>query len=219
MLDSKAVVEEVEKYRKDWKPPEKTTVVLLAESHAHTTDAEFDSLLKKDYTHSDGTRCRYVNFVYCIGNSESYALENEETTPHATSQYWRVLYSCLHPPSEDGFHKFEAGSSKDRVARKIGLLTELKDAGIWLLDSSIVGINVLDREARRDVIRKCWDKRLASVLKGLKKRDLRSVILIGRPVELELRPDVSAMNLDVRAVLQPQAHVKGGYMRFYKRIH
>lgn len=135
VLDSKAVVEEVDKYRNDWKPP-KTTFVLLAESHAHTTERQFAQLLKRQFNHKDGTRSRYVNFVYCIGNSESFALEHRMETRSPTTQYWRILYSCLNPiRRNEDFYKFEEGSSEERASKKAVLLNDLKKAGIWLLRS------------------------------------------------------------------------------------
>lgn len=219
MLDSKAVVEEVEKYRQDWKPS-KTKVVLLAESHAHTTQAQFNRLLKKDFHHRDGTRCRYVNFVYCIGNSESYALEKETSIRSSTTQYWRILYSCLNPiRGNRDFYLFVSGSSRDRINHKRKLLNDLKKARIRLVDASIIGINVLDIEARRDVIRKCWNSRLASMLKRLRIAGLRSVITVGSPVSDELQSDLEEMKLEVKTIPQPQAHVIGGYLSYYKLIH
>ena len=219
IIDSKDVVEEVEKYRRDWKPT-KTTIVLLAESHAHTTQEEFNRFLKSDFQHNDGTRCRYVNYVYCIGNSESFALEHEDVTKRKTYQYWRIFYSCLHVVSDNSdFHDFEKGSSEDRVKRKKELLHELARNGIWLLDSSIIGINVLDNEARQLVFSKSWEFRLEQEFKALMTEGLKAVIIIGGTVNEALRSKLQLMNLDLVKVDQPQRRLKGGYITNYGLIY
>lgn len=214
IVDSKGVVEEVEKYRNDCRP-EKTTIVLLAESHAHTSQIEFRQLLREDFLHHDGSRCRYVNYVYCIGNSESWALESEHPIIRRTWQYWRILYSCLHliRRNED-FHEFEGGSSEDRVKRKLALILDLRRKGIWLLDSSIIGINLLENKTRKKIIRRCWESKLQDLFSELMTDGLRCVITIGATVYQILEPELTTMGLEVVREDQPQR--RGSYMSNYR---
>jgi hypothetical protein len=219
ILDSKDVVEEVEKYREDNRS-KKTSIVLLAESHSHTTQQEFNRLLKTDFRHSDGTRCHYVNYVYCIGNSESDALEHEGATKRKTSQYWRIFYSCLnHVKQNSDFHKFEHMLPEDRVSFKTNLLSDLKKNGIWLVDASIIGINVLDAKARNQIIKICWEARLQSLFRELKDEGLTCVIIIGGTVNEALRSHLEEMKLKVIRVDQPQRRLKGGHVRNFQIIY
>ena len=219
ILDSSHVVEEVEKYRLDFKPP-RTSVVILAESHAHTTQKEFRRLLKDNFRHYDGSRCRYVNYVYCIGNSESYALEREYPTRRRTSQYWRILYSCLHQVSNNSdFHEFEGGESKDRVGRKQELIRNLKNNGIWLLDSSLIGVNILAAETRKQIIGICWETWLKDLISQLKNEGLLCVMTVGASVHEMLSQDLKEMGLAIVKLDQPQNRLKGGYWKNYKRIY
>jgi len=216
LLDSYEVVEEVEKYRQDCRP-KTVKVVLLAESHVHTTEKEFSKLLKKEYRHSDGTRCRYVRFVYCLGSSESQVLEQPELAKRRRGQFWRVLYSCMHPiNSNSDFLPFDGVSAEERLNEKISLLGELKANGIWLVDASIVGINGLDREARDEIIQKCWETSVGQTLRRLK--DLKQIIVIGETVHKALADELKEIGVNVDKVPQPQARTPGGYLPYYRKI-
>lgn len=216
ILDSPEVVEEVEKYRQDLKP-KKVRIVLLAESHVHTTEKEFSKFLKKDYLHNDGTRCKYVRFVYCLGSSESKILEKPEPAVRRRGQFWRILYSCFHRiNATSDFALFDGGSDEERLEQKIKLLGELKSNGIWLVDASIVGINVLNKKTRIVVMKKCWQGYVGQTLKGLK--ELEKVVVIGETVNQALSEDLKSLGVEVNKVPQPQAHIPGGYLPHYRKI-
>src|SRR6266516_3342231 len=121
--DSYEVVEQVETYRNLWKPAS-VNVVLLAESHVHTNQDDF---LEWSYGENPSYGGRLVRFVYCLGYGEN--LVKISSNP-GTSQFWKILYSCLHRTSKK--HDFgpilkSLTRDKDRrIANKILLLQQLK---------------------------------------------------------------------------------------------
>ena len=71
-VDSFRVIVRVEEYRQFWKP-QKTNVILLAESHVYTTDEEYEAFCSKaklDYFIKNYP-INYVRFIYCLAYGES----------------------------------------------------------------------------------------------------------------------------------------------------
>ena len=141
--------------------PNKINVILLAESHVLTSDVDFKIRLD----HSDFNKLasnyprKFVRFVYCIGYSESRLFANKPLNPNfknlRTWQYWKLFCTCASNSPKiscDSVLKGSTKSIKERVKSKIKLLEELKEKGIWLVDSSIVGINKLPRKQREEII-------------------------------------------------------------------
>ena len=101
-LESMQVVECVHKYREYWKP-RKIKVVLLAESHAYTSESNFKYKISKKYYENLALAQypeNYVRFVYCIGYGENQILDNKKTNNDlknpGTPQYWKLFFSCIH---------------------------------------------------------------------------------------------------------------------------
>ena len=172
ILDSPEVVEEVEKYRQDLKP-KKVRIVLLAESHVHTTEKEFSKFLKKDYLHNDGTRCKYVRFVYCLGSSESKILEKPEPAVRRRGQFWRILYSCFHRiNATSDFALFDGGSDEERL--------EQKDQVAWRVEVEWnLARGCLDRWNQRTQ-QENSDSRHEEMLAGLRWSDIERTKGIGK---------------------------------------
>src|SRR5438094_9128906 len=133
--ESFEVVEQVEIYRNLWKP-DQVKVVLLAESHVHTAQEDF---LEWSYGTNPTYRGRLVRFVYCLGYGES--LVKISSNP-GTSQFWKILYSCVNNVSDKQAFapilKSMTENRDQRLTNKVHLLSKLKDAGIWLVDASII---------------------------------------------------------------------------------
>jgi len=216
ILDTPDVIEEVERYRQDCKP-EVVKTVLLAESHSHTPEKEFSQFLKKECLHDDGSRCRLVRFVYCLGASESQVLEYPEAARHRPWQFWRVLYSCKHQiKATSDFISFDGVSSEQRLKNKLELLDDLKASGVWLVDASVVGINGLNRDARIEIMQTCWQGYVGQELRELK--SLKKIVVVGDTVYRALSKELKELGVEIGQVPQPQKRVEGGYVPYYQKI-
>src|SRR5713101_840056 len=87
---------------------------------------------------------KFVRFVYCLANGESSLVPAVPGNP-GTSQFWKILFSCIHQVSQNKDFGPILRSTPDnvRIANKIALLLSLKQAGIWLMDASVISINHL----------------------------------------------------------------------------
>lgn len=131
----------VEIYRHFFKP-EKVRVVLLAESHVFTHDA--DRKVSISSIHSlPGYPVQYARFVYCLGYGEK-SLTNSALHPKGdgTPQFWKIFFSCCNSLSSPGdFHPIlKKTPTQQRVRNKIKILAQLKKQGVWLVDASIVAL-------------------------------------------------------------------------------
>jgi hypothetical protein len=215
-IDSFEIVEEVARMREFWKP-EKVRVVLLAESHAHTRQEDFVTPWRVRDTIYRG---KYVRFVYCLANGEKELVPSVHQNK-GTSQFWKIFYSCVHRVS--GNQDFEpilhSTLPDQRIANKIDLLSRLKEAGVWLTDVSIVGINHLKEvRARKEILRHCWEF-TSPMLEGLDPPP-KHVIVIGKLVEKTLQKEIASLDPHYTSLPQPQAHLPApGYFPFYKTYY
>jgi hypothetical protein len=93
---------------------------------------------------------------------------------------------------------------KDRVNNKIDLLERLREKGIWLVDSSIVGINKLPRKQREEIIALSWNNYVKHLIKESKPKYL---ICVGKTVWNLLERKIKEMGIPSNYVNQPQAHL------------
>ncbi len=150
-IDSYNVVEEVERYRRFWKP-NKVRVVLLAESHVRTDEEDFDHLWS--YGSGPTYQGRFVRFVYCLAYGERSLVPIPSN--RGTWQFWLLLSSCLNNPTKgptfSSILRKTTPEFDERMKNKIRLLEDLKRCGVWLVDVSIVGVNEQKDPLRRRII-------------------------------------------------------------------
>ncbi len=210
--ESFEVVEQVETYRNLWKPVQ-VKVVLLAESHVYTSRKDF---LKWSYGKNPTYRGRLVRFVYCLGYGEN--LVKISSNP-GTPQFWKILYSCLHRvQGKRDFGPILKSLTRDkdrRVANKILLLQQLKKAGVWLVDASIIGINERDPNLKSGIVEVSWDAYTGPLIERLDPRP-RSIIVIGYGVAKTLGSRLKRLNIPTHEIPQPQGWRKPGYVKFYQ---
>lgn len=127
------VVQLVEAYRNFWKP-RKVKVLLLAESHVYTSHEEYSSKVCIDGLSRLGCPENFVRYVYCLGYGESQLLDKRIKDNPGTWQYWRIFQSCCNDSESPKPIKYLT------VMDKIKLLQQLKDEGVWLLDSCPIGL-------------------------------------------------------------------------------
>jgi len=210
--ESFEVVEQVEAYRNLWKPAQ-VNVVLLAESHVHTSQDDF---LEWSYGKNPIYGGRLVRFVYCLGYGEN--LVKISSNP-GTPQFWKILYSCLHRASEkEAFAPILKSLTRDRdrrIANKILLLEQLKRAGVWLVDASIIGINGRDPNLKSRVVEASWDAYTGPLIERLGPRP-RNIIVIGYGVAKILQNRLKRLNIPTHEIPQPQGWRRPGYAQFYQ---
>ena len=190
--------------------PDKVKVVLLAESHAFTSEyhanngpmVDLDILSKEEY---DGPRA-FNAIVYCLTYGEAKLDDNAPND--GTPQFWKFLACCAGYGVDSGGRVLKK-DIKDRAARirsKLGVLLRLKELGIWLLDTSIIGwyIHQLDRfnitelshdlhkkqrlkppsNMKRDTLITSWEMYTKHVVrKVFEAGDLKKLITIGSDVK------------------------------------
>lgn len=212
IIDSLEVAEQIEEYRQFWKP-EKTKVVLLAESHVYTDDKDFtmkcdESILRKiihDYP------LRFVRFVYCLGYGENGLLKMVRTDRKntGTPQYWEIFSSCVAGNERNlGFSsvlKTETPSLLSRLRNKVDVLRKMSARGIWLLDASIVGLYGSGKKnpamAER-IIEICWKNYIANTIL---ESNPRHTIVIGKGVGRILSLKLQRADVPFTVIPQPQA--------------
>ena len=130
-LEPLAVIQQVERHRRYWRP-EKPRLVLLAESHVHTTEAELGSRVRMGEWAPKDLPSGFVRFVYCLGYGENELLTERIKPNPGTWQFWKIFYSCINrvTPNASSVPALK-GTTKlleDRMRYKLKLLQQMKDA-------------------------------------------------------------------------------------------
>jgi hypothetical protein len=211
-VDSYDVVGEVDKYRNYWKP-DNVNVILLAESHVYTSDEDFK--IELNYSRFEKLNLmyprRFVRFVYCIGYSEPELFANKPLNPSfknpGTWQFWKIFCACASEDKEIEFNTVLKGTTRnfvERINNKIDLLSKLRAKGIWLVDSSIAGINKFKRNQRKKIILISWNNYIENLIEETKPK---IIICIGKTVWDVLKSRIEEMNFPCDYINQPQAHL------------
>lgn len=198
----------VEKYRQYWRP-EKTRVILLAESHVFTTQSDM-SVPLPDIEDLPEYPKKYAKFVYCLGYGEP-KLTNSLSHPKrdGTWQFWKILYSCdNHVSTNDDFRPIlKATPYRERLYNKIEILKSLRYKGIWLVDASIAALYNKRRKpaAIRDIIRTSWEHYTKAVVMDANPQNM---ICIGKGVYDVLGTDLKQLFSEKCTVLpQPNSRL------------
>jgi hypothetical protein len=172
-IDSLEVSKQVEEYRQFWKP-EKTNIVLLAESHVYTDEQDYTLKCDEFILHRiiPDYPLRFVRFVYCLGYGENGLLKKVriDRKNTGTPQYWKIFSSCVAENEHNlGFNKIFIAVIPLllRLRNKVDVLREMKRRGIWLLDASIVGLYGSGKKnltITRRIIEICWKNYIANII-------------------------------------------------------
>lgn len=139
-IDSLEVVKKVEEHRQFWKP-EKTNVVLLAESHVYTDENDYEAKCKSSILdrimlpENPNYPVNFVRFVYCLGYGENDVLTKRiDKNDMGTWQFWKIFSSCVAENESDlGFHRVLKTKTRSFIARlhnKIDVLRKMKEKGV-----------------------------------------------------------------------------------------
>lgn len=211
-IDSLEVVKQVVQYRQFWQP-EKTNVVLLAESHVYTDEKDYEIECDRFVLHRiiPNYPVRFVRFVYCLGYGENKLLTRRRTDRKnpGTHQFWKIFSSCVADSENDlGFHrvlKTRTRSFIRRLHNKVGVLRKMRDKGIWLLDASIVGLYGSGKKNRtiiERIIEICWKNHIEDVIL---ESSPRHAIVIGKGVGDVLHSKLRKLHIPFTVIPQPQA--------------
>ncbi len=208
-------VELVERYRRFWRP-DKVRIILLAESHVFTTEADRGNSVSQ-IDRLPGYPTEYAKFVYCLAYGENNLKGNRQHSKRdGTPHFWKIFYSCNnHVTNKNDFNPIlKSTKYEQRLNNKVELLLSLKEKGIWLVDSSIVALykksdtndsNKPPSKIMLSAIRKSWEYYTADVIK---EADPNYVICIGMGVEKALKDDLEKLFANrYKAIEQPNARL------------
>lgn len=196
----------VETYRRYFKP-KKVRIVLLAESHVFTHDAD-RKISIPPIPELPGYPDQYARFVYCLGYGER-SLTNSTIHPSrdGTPQCWKIFFSCCNSISfPDDFHPILGKTpTQQRIRNKIKVLSQLRNQGVWLVDASIVA---LYRDSKKiphmfEALSESWRSYTGEIVKSSKPEH---VICIGKGVANIVEADLRKSFPSAYTVLaQPNA--------------
>lgn len=197
-FDSVRLVYEYRQYFK----PDPVNIILLAESHVRTTD-EDRGIPLLPLSCLPGYPEHYAKFVYCLAYGERNLTKSQSHPKRdGTPQFWEVFYSCdnIISSNTDFGSILKRTPFEDRKKEKIRLLVSLKHKGIWLLDTSIVGLypkNMQTSAQMNKALETSWKGYTGKVVVQAKPK---FVVCVGKSIydtfEAELRSIVGEKNLD-----------------------
>jgi hypothetical protein len=221
-LESIEVVQQVDQYRQYWRP-DKPRLVLLAESHVHTTETELLSRLRPDSVRKDLAH-GFVRFVYCLGYGENELLDKPLSPNSGTWQFWKIFYSCINlvQSNEDFAPMLKAKTKlRERINYKIELVEDMKAQGIWLVDASHAalfrnGHPKIAKDLYEKALQTCWTEHVRSVLEHPCRPE--GILCIGCGVARALKDRLEELQIPWGAVPQPGSHLSSKeHLRILKR--
>jgi hypothetical protein len=217
------VLERAEEHRAFWRP-ERTRVILLAESHVYTQEAELTRQIRSFPDAPNGIPRGFIRLVYALGYGEDGLLDRAISNPRnsGTPQFWKIFQSCIASPGDDvEYGRVQVSRTpilRDRVRAKVDVLTRLREHGVWLVDASIAALYLPGQPkpastTRDEVLRASWDTFTSSVVASA---EPAAILCIGVGVVRSLRSRLDRLGIPWAGVHQPQAHLSSAE---HGRIH
>lgn len=216
-------VQLVEFYRRFFRP-EKVRVVLLAESHVFTHDADRKVPILP-IPDLPGYPAHYARFVYCLGYGEKTLTRSQHHPKRdGTPQFWKIFFSCCNTiSSPNDFHPILGKTpTQQRISNKIKILKQLRSQGIWLVDASIVALYKDSKKIPNmfEALSESWRSYTGGVVMAAKPEH---VICIGKGVASIVEADLRKNFPSAYTVLaQPNAFLSSdehfGNYKTYSRI-
>ena len=185
-------------------------MILLAESHVFTSQTD-SNLRTKDINSLPGFPDRYARFVYCPAYGETSLIIDQSFQPkEETWQFWKIFYSCLNSiESNDSFIPIlKKTPILQRIKNKIQLLNDLRDQGIWLLDTSIVALynkgKGFDSKVFKQSLKFSWKEYTRKILEDASPDH---VIVIGKGVAKIIEFDLQSIQIPFTVLEQPNARL------------
>lgn len=207
--ESFEVLKQIQEYWNIWKP-NPVNVLLLAESHVYTSQADFEVKYSKVKLDSfiQNYPTKFVRLVYCFAYGEPDLLNEDLADNSGTTQFWKIFCACTSKTESDlAFRRILKTETSffPRLRNKVSILNELKRRGIWLIDASLVGIyrGIDDPEIKSNVIRSSWDNYIKNIVTETHPKD---IIVIGKGVAnaLSLRLPILCKSMKTKLTVLPQ---------------
>lgn len=208
-----STIQRVEEHRWFWRPSQ-PRLILLAESHVHTSEADVMCAVLARPEFPAGLPAGFVRLVYCLGYGEGRLVDGMVTGRNTgTPQFWQIFHSCLHPVSSNhDFRNVQVSRTRgldERVAYKIKLLNGLRGDGIWLVDASIAALYQQGQpkpshRLRVQMIQKSWDGYVGHVVAEAAPE---AILCIGVGVARTLKSRLDELRIPWGCVPQPQARL------------
>lgn len=215
----------VEQHRRYWRPT-KPRLVLLAESHVYTSEEELRRTVEAekvlDQTPKDLPR-GFVRFVYCLGYGENNLLDKCIESNPGTPSFWKIFYSCVNPITSNASFapvlKATTKLLKDRIGNKLGLLQQMKDQDIWLVDASISALFHPGRPKPavdyKQVLQTSWKEHVRSTIEEWRPE---GILCIGYGVARTLKDQLDELQIPWGVVPQPGARLPSEeHLRVFKK--
>lgn len=211
-IESYESVKLIEQYRQYFKPAN-VRVILLAESHVFTSD-EDRKVKTIATTELSSYPSEFARFVYCLAYGENDLIESSNDLKNSGSpQFWKILLSCCQAINDrDDFYKVlkKETSFDERIKNKLDIIKTLKDAGVWLVDASVVALYQgggasPSRSKKEKAIRESWNAYTKDVVLSAKPNHL---ICIGKGVAGVIKKDLNTYFPATHTILdQPNARL------------
>ena len=211
LVDEFPAVAAIEAHRAYWRPARIRTL-LIAESHVFTRADHLAVKVNYPSLVQPKPPSELVGLVYCLGYGEPGIL-GRATDLKGTPQFWKLFAAMINDPDDKDFAASVLSSRTiDKVTRiknKIELLSKLRDAGVWLVDASIVALyqsggSKPDPQVRKEVLQLGWDLYVRD--NALSRGNPERVIIIGRGVARALSERLNKdFNTEWSHIPQPQA--------------
>jgi hypothetical protein len=200
------VLRRAEEHRAYWRP-ERVRVVLLAESHVYTSVAELERRIILPGMPGNDLPRGFVRLVYCLGYGENELLDRPIIEPKnsGTPQYWKLFFSCVNrvETNADFAPVLRQTPFPQRVKNKIALLRQLKEAGVWLVDTSMAALYPKPSPMIVDAcLHASWDTYVGGVIRAASPSH---IVCIGRGVARALSDRLPRLGVPVTVVPQPNA--------------
>jgi hypothetical protein len=133
-----------QRHRDYWRP-QNVRLILLAESHIFTTETDLGHIVQGHPILPADAPQEFVRLVYCLGYGENELLHEPIVTPanRGCAEFWKIFNACTAlgaDPESDNRVLRTRTHPEDRIRTKIGILRELQERGIWLLDASLAAV-------------------------------------------------------------------------------
>ncbi len=198
---------EVERLRQLWRPDE-VRVVLLAESHVWTSADEAQCRVRVPGHPETG----YVRFVYCLGYGEPSVVSSQVGNNRGTPQFWQLFHDCLRGPnvSAEEITRKQKYALR-RIRAKLQLLTQMRDAGLWLIDASVTalyhdGQKLTGGRDYSEALCASWDAHVGKVVAECRPR---AILVLGKGVwsAISSRVQGAARCAEIGVISQPNARL------------
>ena len=143
--------------------------------------------------------------TFCFAVDRAHAKHLQAKFTEAGWQYWRLFHDAVSGPDAP---RIRQRNPTARALAKLQLLKELKLAGIWLVDASIIALypRVVSGNDYKNVLQACWEAHVANVIAGCSPS---AVLIVGKGVNGAVGDLVkqAAPQAEVAVVNQPNARM------------